>query len=229
MRKLTAVFLATMTALSIAPAASFAAPADSLNQGYLQDSSAGFVTNASGQCWRTSDWTPARAMAPCDPVLKMAAAAVPAPMPTPAAVAPIAPLPIAAPVAAAPMTQKISFSGDALFGFDTAVLRPESQTLLDGLVTQVNGASYETIAVTGHTDRFGSSTYNQKLSEQRAQSVKSYLVSKNIQANRIDAIGKGETQPITPSGVCKGAQTAKVIACLQPDRRVDIEMTGSKK
>jgi OOP family OmpA-OmpF porin len=169
------------------------------------------------------------ASAPCDPVLKMAAAPTPAAMPTPAAVAPAALMPPANVVVVAPMAQKISFSGDALFGFDKAVLRPESQTLLDGLVTQVNGASYDTIVVTGHTDRFGSSAYNQKLSEQRAQSVKSYLVSKNIQANRIDAIGKGETQPMTKSGDCKGAQTAKLIACLQPDRRVDIEMTGSKK
>jgi hypothetical protein len=50
MHKLSTVVLAAMTAISMAPAASFAAPADSLNQGYLQDSSAGFVTNASGQC-----------------------------------------------------------------------------------------------------------------------------------------------------------------------------------
>ena len=67
-----------------------------------------------------------------------------------------------------------------------------------------------------------------KLSERRAQSVKDYLVSKNVQAGRIDAEGKGETQPMTKPGECPGAKSAKVIACLQPDRRVDVEMRGTK-
>ena len=99
--------------------------------------------------------------------------------------------------------------------------------MLDGLVTQLNGATYDTILVTGQTDRFGSANYNQKLSERRAASVKDYLVSKNVQASRIDAEGKGETQPMTKPGECRGAKSAKVIACLQPDRRVDVEMKGT--
>ena len=142
-----------------------------------------------------------------------------------AAAKPAAPV---AKVAQKPVPQKISFSGDALFAFDKSVLKPEGRVLLDGLVTQLSGATYDNIQATGHTDRFGSSAYNQKLSERRANAAKDYLASKDVMASRIDAQGKGETQPVTKAGDCKGAKSAKVIACLQPDRRVDIEMTGAK-
>jgi OOP family OmpA-OmpF porin len=58
--------------------------------------------------------------------------------------------------------------------------------------------------------------------------VKDYLVSRDIPAHRINAEGKGETQPLTPAGECLGAKSAKVIACLQPDRRVHVEVTGTQ-
>jgi len=86
----------------------------------------------------------------------------------------------------------------------------------------------EVIIAVGHTDRIGSDAYNQKLSERRAASVKSYLVSKGVEANRVYTEGKGEKQPVTQPGQCPGAKSAKVIACLQPDRRVDIELIGTK-
>jgi OOP family OmpA-OmpF porin len=100
--------------------------------------------------------------------------------------------------------------------------------LRGGVRIQLNGATYNTIGATGHTDRFGSDTYNQKLSERRANAVKDYLVSRDIPAGRISADGKGETQPVTKAGDCLGAKSAKVIACLQPDRRVDVEVTGTQ-
>jgi OOP family OmpA-OmpF porin len=95
-------------------------------------------------------------------------------------------------------------------------------------VRQLEGATFDTIIATGHTDRFGSNAYNQKLSERRAHAVKDYLVSKKVQASRIDAEGKGEMQPMTKAGDCRGARSTNVVACLQPDRRVDVEMKGSK-
>ena len=100
--------------------------------------------------------------------------------------------------------------------------------MLDDLVKRLDGATYDSISATGHTDRFGSHAYNQKLSEQRAHVVKDYLVSRNVQSSRIDAEGKGETQPVTRAGDCRGAKNSRVIACLQPDRRVDVEMKGTK-
>lgn len=214
--------VAAIAAMLLLPVIALAA--DSKNQGYLVNGNDNdIVMSGTGLCWHTSDWTPARAVERCDPVSKPLAAA-PAPARAPAVVAAVAP----APAPAKPMPQKISFSGDALFAFDKSVLKPEGKVMLDGLVSQLEGATYENIVATGHTDRFGSNAYNQKLSERRANTVKDYLVSKNVQAGRIDAEGKGETQPVTKPGDCKGAKSAKVIACLQPDRRVDVEMKGSK-
>ncbi len=101
--------------------------------------------------------------------------------------------------------------------------------MLDDFITQLSTTQYEQIEVTGHADRIGNAAYTQKLSERRATEVKNYLVSKNIPENRVSALGKGETQPETTAGQCVGNGGAKVIACLQPDRRVDIEMKGTKR
>lgn len=219
MKPRTRFAIAACAATALLPALAFAQ--DSRNQGYLVDTSGEIVRSGTGLCWHTSDWTPARAVEPCDPTIKPLAAA-------PAAVAP-APAPPPPPAAAKPLPQKMSFSADALFAFDKSVLKPEGKTMLDSLVRQLEGATYDVIAVTGHADRFGSNAYNQKLSERRANAVKEYLVSKDIPASRITAEGKGETQPVTKSGDCQGAKSAKVIACLQPDRRVDVDVQGTKK
>ncbi|MES2355637.1 MAG: OmpA family protein [Pseudomonadota bacterium] len=223
MKPITRFVMAAFAVTTLIPVTAMAASQDSKNQGYLVDNTGGsIITSGTGLCWRDSDWTPARGQEPCDPTAKPVA--VLAPVPAPAIVAVVEPTP-----AAKVLPQKISFSGDALFAFNKSELKPEGKTMLDGLVQQLNGAAtYDTIVATGHTDRFGSNGYNQKLSERRAHAVKDYLVSKNIQASRVDAEGKGETQPVTKVGDCQGAHNTKVVACLQPDRRVDIEMKGTK-
>ena len=240
MKPMTRFVLAAFAATALIPAAALAQVPDSRNQGYLVDSYGNnIVMSGSGLCVRDSDWTPARSVEPCDPTSKpVAAAPAPAPAPRVAAAAPPAPraavvaaappAPIAQPAPAKPLPQKMSFSADALFAFDKSALKPEGKLMLDDLARQIKGASYEVISATGHADRFGSSQYNQKLSERRANAVKDYLVSKDIPASRINAEGKGETQPMTKAGECPGAKSAKVIACLQPDRRVDVEMQGTK-
>lgn len=213
MKSMTGLIIAAFAATLLPATIAFGA--DAKNQGYLIDSREDIVRSGTGLCWHTSEWTPARAVEGCDPTNKAVLAAAPAPAPKTAA-------------GNTAMTQKISFSGDALFAFDKSTLKPEGKAMLDKLVRQLDGATNDTIVVTGHTDRFGSNAYNQKLSERRAQTVKNYLVGMNVQASRIDAEGKGETQPVTKTDECRGAKSKKVIACLQPDRRVDIEMTGSK-
>lgn len=235
MKPITNFVLAAFVASTLVPAAVMAAGPDSKNQGYLVDNhGSAVVTSGFGLCWRDSDWTPARSAEPCDASKVVVAAPVAAVEPTPAPIVIAAVEPAPAPaIAPAPapakvLPRKISFSGDALFAFDKSELKAEGKTMLDGLAQQLNGASYDKIDVTGHTDRFGSNVYNQKLSERRAQTVKSYLVSKNLSAARIDGAGKGETQPVTKDGDCRGAKSTKVIACLQPDRRVDIELMGAQ-
>nr|WP_255680848.1 OmpA family protein [Azonexus sp. R2A61] len=178
-----------------------------------------------GLCWRDGYWTPAAAAADkagceCDKDLlpKEACEA------KQVAAAPNAPA-VAGPK---PTGEKITVAADALFDFNKAVLRPEGKAKLDELVSKANAIKLEVILAVGHTDRIGGAAYNQKLSEKRAAAVKEYLVAKGIEANRVYTEGKGKTQPVT-GDKCKGnAKTKALIDCLQPDRRVDIEVIGTK-
>ncbi|MDR0775351.1 MAG: OmpA family protein [Azonexus sp.] len=183
--------------------------------------------SGTGLCWRTGYWTPAAAAADkagceCDKDLLPKEACEPK-----AAAAPAAPA--AAPAAAPkPTGEKITVAADALFDFDKAVLRPEGKATLDELASKAGAINLEVILAVGHADRIGGDAYNQKLSERRAAAVKEYLVSKGIEANRVYTEGKGRTQPVT-GDKCKGnARTKALIECLQPDRRVDIEIIGNK-
>lgn len=195
---------------------------DSRNQGYLVDTYGNSISTSSntGLCWRSSDWTPARSVEPCDPVAKK----VETPAPRVAAAAPtqqkVMPVRVA--------SQSVSFSADALFAFDESVLEPGGKAALDDFARQLDGAQYEAIHVTGHTDRFGGNAYNQGLSERRANAVKDYLAGRAIPASRIHATGRGETEPVTRAADCRGAKSASVVACLQPDRRVHVEVSGTR-
>ncbi|MDD2664326.1 MAG: OmpA family protein [Dechloromonas sp.] len=178
-----------------------------------------------GLCWRTGYWTPAAAAADkagceCDKDLLPKEACEPKQA---------APAPAPAPAAVKPTGEKITVAADALFDFDKAVLRPEGKAKLDELVSKAKAVKLEVILAVGHTDRLGSDSYNQKLSEKRAASVKEYLVAKGIEANRVYTEGKGEKQPVT-GGKCgkSDKKTKALIDCLQPDRRVDIEVIGTK-
>jgi OOP family OmpA-OmpF porin len=207
------------------------APAqDAKNQGYLVDQNYNIVTSSTtGLCWRTSDWTPARAVAQCDPdLVKKPAPPAPKPAPAPKKEAPKSAVPAPKQAPAKLLPQKINFSADALFDFDRAALKPEGKAMLDDLTRVLQGAKYEVILAIGHADRIGSAAYNQKLSVRRADAVKKYLTDKGIAPNRVYAEGKGETQPLTKPADCKGKQGKALIACLQPDRRVDVEVTGTK-
>jgi OOP family OmpA-OmpF porin len=81
------------------------------------------------------------------------------------------------------------------------------------------------VLVTGHTDRLGSQQYNQKLSERRAAAVASYLASKGVAKDKIETLGMGKTQPV-PGVVCEQKNRKALIACLQPHRRVEVEVKG---
>jgi len=161
------------------------------------------------------------------------AQAEPAPMAPPPepAVAPVAePAPIVAPVVTAPPRRRVSFSAESLYGFDKSALQPEGKTALDTFAKELEGTRFDMVSVEGHTDRLGTPAYNQKLSQQRAEAVKDYLVSSGkLDSTKVTATGKGESTPVTKPEDCKGNKpNAKLIACLQPDRRVDIEVVGTR-
>lgn len=149
----------------------------------------------------------------------------PPPPPPPVAVVPAPP-----PAPPPPERRRVSFEAESLFTFDQAAIKPEGRAALDKFVADTRGTSFEVVIVEGHTDRLGSDKYNQALSQRRADAVKDYLVSAGgFEAAKVSSVGKGESQPITKPGDCKGTKpTASLIACLQPDRRVEIDVSGTR-
>jgi OmpA-OmpF porin, OOP family len=132
-----------------------------------------------------------------------------------------------------PVAEKVTFAADVLFDFDKAVIKPEGKSKLDDLSNKVRGISLEVVIAIGHADSIGSDAYNQRLSVRRAEAVKAYLVSKGIEPNRVYTEGKGEKQPVT-AGKCKkmGQESRgnkKMVDCLSADRRVEIEVIGTRK
>ena len=186
------------------------------NDGYLFDTRGVVARSGFGLCWKTTRWTPAMAIAECDPEL------VKKPEP---------PKPATPPAATPkPAAQKVTLAADALFDFDKAVLRPEGKAKLDDVTGKLKGMKLEVIIAVGHTDRIGSDKYNQKLSEKRAEAVKAHLVGKGVEPNRIYTEGKGEKQSVTGDKCGKSdKKSKKLIECLQPDRRVEIEVIGTQQ
>jgi OOP family OmpA-OmpF porin len=223
-KKQTALAVSCALALGLVSGAA-TAQTTATNEGYVVDQRGAVVKSGTGLCWRTSSWTPAMATAECDPdLVKTSLVAARVTQPATRSITPaIVPAPTPKPAA-----ERVKLDADTLFDFNKAVLRPAGREALDDFVSKSKDINPEVIMAVGHADRFGSESYNQKLSEQRAGAVKAYLLSKGIDANRIQTEGRGETQPVTKAGDCLGAKSAKVIACLQPDRRVDIEVVGTR-
>lgn len=154
---------------------------------------------------------------PSAPIIRTAQApepvreVAPPPVPTPAPV-PTPPPPV--------RMERITLSATELFRFDSAQLRlpqPKLDEIISVLSTNTN---VNNVNITGYADRLGSDKYNQKLSERRAVSVKNYMTSKGIDANRLKAEGRGEANPVV---MCNEKNRAALIKCLEPNRRVEIE------
>jgi len=138
---------------------------------------------------------------------------------TPAPATVVAPPP--PPPPPAPVMKKYTLSASELFAFNSAKLGP-NQPKLDEVASTMNAnADIASVTIVGYTDRIGSKAYNQKLSEERANSVKAYLEGKGIAASRLTAVGKGEADPVVE---CKDEKKRPaLIKCLEPNRRVEIE------
>lgn len=144
-----------------------------------------------------------------------------------------APAPVAQP-APQYVDEPIRLSANFLFGFDKYNLRPEARATLDEIGQRIRSseANLEAVTVTGHTDFMGAEAYNQKLSERRAQAVVDYLVSKGVNPGKISAVGRGESQAQMTAQCQAEANKVKnkakrrttLINCIEPDRRVDINI-----
>jgi OOP family OmpA-OmpF porin len=176
-----------------------------------------------GQCWHTGygpapSWTAA-----CGGLRPVAVAPTVAPAPA-AAATPV----VVAAAAALPRTEKVTFDANILFDSDKSAIRPAGRDKLDQFVTDIRGLDSQSIMAVGYADRMGSDVSNQALSQQRVDAVKAYLVGKGVASGRVQTSARGETQPTTLPAECKDANNATNVACMQPDRHVFIEVSGTR-
>jgi OOP family OmpA-OmpF porin len=178
---------------------------------------------SSGLCWHTAYgpaplWTAGcHAERPAPVAWYVAPAAEP--RPAPAVVAAAAPLAV---------YEKVAFDANVLFDSNKSVLRPADRDSLDAFVSNIGGLDTQSVTAIGYADRRGTDASNQILSEERVAAVKAYLVSKGVSADRVKTSAWGETRPSTAAAECKDANNAKNVACMQPDRHVSIEISGSR-
>jgi len=140
------------------------------------------------------------------------------------------PAPVATVTAAAPLAvyKTVGFDANVLFDSNKSNLRQAGRDALDAFVGKIKGLEAQSVLAIGYADRMGSAEANQILSQERVDTVKAYLVSQGVAANRVDTSARGERQPTTWASECKDANNAKNVACMQPDRHVYIEISGSR-
>jgi OOP family OmpA-OmpF porin len=114
------------------------------------------------------------------------------------------------------------------FDFDQAVLRPEVKSVLDELAGRLRDAEWDRLDIIGYTDRIGTDDYNQQLSERRAWAVARYLLAQGVPVSKMKVAGRGERNSQVNQGECHDLERSELIACLQQDRRVEIEASIRK-
>ncbi len=113
----------------------------------------------------------------------------------------------------------LNMPGNVTFGFDQATLQPQFYPVLDNVAGTLQQYNQTVIEVAGHTDSVGSDSYNQQLSQRRAEAVANYLNSRGIMRDRMITVGAGETRPIASNDTEQGrAENRRVEITLVPVR-----------
>jgi OOP family OmpA-OmpF porin len=183
-------------------------------RGYAIDSDGDVVRDSWNACVRTIEWTPETEIARCEgkeEVLVVEEIIVVEPV---VVIAPVVvPTPVVAPAKPAPIPTVATFRG--FFDTNSATLKHSAHEELDTYAKFMKAQPNSKVKITGHTDSRGEASYNQLLSEKRADSVKTYLVNKGISTNRMIASGEGESNPTADNSTREGRAH---------NRRVDVEL-----
>ncbi len=162
--------------------------------GYVVDSDGQPVLSGSGECMHTGSWVPSMPVCPEPTVVFEEERA------------------------------RILFTLDdsEFFGFDQVTLSRQAKADLDDMANALKDADMiHGITITGHADRIGPSPYNERLALERSEAVKRYLVSRGIPADRVQTLSDGSARPLV---TCPDTRDgSKLVLCLAPNRRVDIE------
>lgn len=114
----------------------------------------------------------------------------------------------------------VTFDSGILFDVDQSQLRPVAEDNLSELAESLDAYEDTRVLVVGHTDATGSDSYNQSLSERRAQSARAFLLRQGIAPDRVEALGRGETEPVASNDTAEGRQL---------NRRVEIAIFASEE
>lgn len=133
-----------------------------------------------------------------------------------------------------PATRNFELKADGTFAFAKSDLTPAGRTRIDNTLQELksSGIRLRSISIVGHTDPIGSLEFNQRLSVARANSVRDYLVAQGVPANIITTEGRGPSELKITEAECKAQGKARnrtaLIACFEPNRRVEIRAAGEQ-
>ena len=184
-----------------------------------------YTRDRNGHCIRTIKWTPEAAIPGCEGGEEKAASAstaatdkaVDASSSLTAAAVPVAA--VAAAEAAPVETATFNLSSGATFELGGSTLSSEGKAEIAALIAKFEGKTADSVVIEGHTDDSGDASFNQQLSEKRAEAVKAELVAQGAKAEKISTVGYGEDKPIADNAISEGRAQ---------NRRVEIKVDGIK-
>lgn len=115
---------------------------------------------------------------------------------------------------------QVTFDSGILFDVNSSTLRSAAQQNLRDLVASLEEYEGTDVLVVGHTDSTGEDAYNQSLSERRADAARTFLVNGGLEAGRVTAMGRGESEPVTTNDTAEGRQA---------NRRVEVAIFASEE